>query len=169
MKHSGRFLFVALLAGFSAGCGMMFGGSRQSVNVDSSPPAEVAVVQTGMVQSTPTVLSRPRKDNYVLTFEKAGYDQKKLELQRKMRGGILVMDILFTGLIGVVVDAATGAWYKLVPDRVTAVLTKKEGSSSALPETVKVTVSLLESDSPVQGVSVESDAPGVTVRVEREK
>jgi hypothetical protein len=40
-----------------------------------------------------------------------------------MQGGILVLDILFTGLIGVIVDAVTGAWYKLSPETATVSLT----------------------------------------------
>ena len=107
MKRS-EFVLAVALAGLSAGCGAMFGGSRQTVHVDASPPSSVTVVQTGMTQNTPTTISLPRKDNYVLTFEKDGYEPKKVEVQRKMRGGILVLDILFTGLLGVVVDAATG-------------------------------------------------------------
>lgn len=166
MKCSVLFLAVAL-AGLSAGCGAMFGGSRQTVHVDSSPPASVQVVQTGMTQNTPTALSLPRKDNYVLTFEKDGYEARRVEVQRKMRGGILVLDILFTGLIGVVVDASTGSWYKLVPDRVTTVLTKKEGASSDLPETVNVTLCLDNEDEYLQNLSASADASGVTIRVER--
>lgn len=166
MKRSALLLVVAL-AGLSAGCGAMFGGSRQTVHVDASPSSSVTVMQTGMTQNTPTTLSLPRKDNYVLTFEKDGYEPKKVELQRKMRGGILALDILFTGLLGVVVDAATGSWYKLVPDRVTTVLTKKEGASSNLPETVGVTLSLGKADGPIQNLSVATEAEGVTVLVER--
>lgn len=166
MKRS-EFVLAVALAGLSAGCGAMFGGSRQTVHVDASPPSSVTVVQTGMTQNTPTTISLPRKDNYVLTFEKDGYEPKKVEVQRKMRGGILVLDILFTGLLGVVVDAATGSWYKLVPDRVTTVLTKKEGAASDLPETVNVTLCLENADAYLQNLSASTDAGGVTVRVER--
>jgi hypothetical protein len=165
MKRGGTFLAVGL-SGLLAGCGAMFGGSRQTVNVDSDPPASVTVLQTGMTQSTPTTLSLLRKDTYVLTFQKVGYDQKKVEVRRKMRGGILAMDILLTGLLGIVVDAATGSWYKLEPENITVTLTRQPGSSLDLPEKVKVGMSLVNAGRHVQTLKIESDQPGVTVGVE---
>ncbi len=169
MKIISMLLAVMLAGVLCTGCGAIFGGSRQTVNVDSTPSSSLTVVQTGMTQNTPTTLSLPRKDNYVLTFEKAGYEQKKVEVQRKMRGGILVLDILFTGLIGVVVDGATGSWYKLTPDNVAVSLAKKEGASSELPEKIEVRFSLTGGDEYGQGLAVTSDEPGVTVRVERKR
>jgi len=163
MKQSGVFLASVMSGLLVTGCGAILGGSRQTVNVDTDPPASVTVVQTGMTQNTPTTLSLLRKDTYVLTFQKVGYDEKKVEIRRKMRGGILAMDILLTGLLGVVVDAATGSWYKLVPEDITVTLTRKQGSSSDLPEWIEISASLVDAG---RTLKVASSQPGVTVRVE---
>lgn len=48
--------------------------------------------------------------------------------------------MLFTGLIGVVVDAATGSWNKLRPESATVSLTKVDASVEG-PDTILVSVS----------------------------
>lgn len=148
------------------GCGAIFGGSRQTVQVDSSPQATVTPSPGGMTQTTPSTLSLLRKENYVLTFEKEGYEPKKFELQRKMRGGILALDLLLTGGFGIVVDFVTGSWFKIVPGKLNVVLTKKAGASSQLPDVINVRLSLENDKGPVQGLQVTSDVPGVSVKVE---
>lgn len=78
-----------------------------------------------------------------------------------MQGGILALDILFTGLLGVVVDAATGAWYKLAPESAVVSLTKVADGDG--PDTIQVYVTR-------QGdvLKLESSAPGVSVHVQPE-
>ncbi|MCI0597341.1 MAG: hypothetical protein L0Z48_12495 [candidate division Zixibacteria bacterium] len=169
MKRGRTFLAVGLSGFLAAGCGAMFGGSRQTVYVDSSPPANVTVTQTGMTQTTPTTLSLARKDSYVLTIQKQGYETRRVEVERKMRGGILAMDILLTGLLGVVVDAATGSWWKLVPERVDVTLPREATGSLDLPETVRVQLGFSEGDEFSQSFSVTADQPGVVVTVEKAK
>ena len=75
-----------------------------------------------------------------------------------MQGGILVLDIFFTGLLGVIVDAATGAWYKLEPT--TAVVTLTQSAPGPGPETIDVHLR-----SEADEVHVESSAPSVEVQV----
>lgn len=96
-----------------------------------------------------------------MTFELTGYKPATFQVQRKMQGGILALDILFTGLLGVVVDAATGAWYKLTPESAVVSLTKLVAGAG--PDTIQVYVTR-------QGdvLRLESSAPGVSVHVRPE-
>lgn len=151
---------VFCFALFNISCGAMFNGTTQEILTQTSP-TEVQVVVDGanVPYTTPTTLILERKDNYVLTFSKQGYAEKKVEIKRTLNGGILVLDIL-TGGIGVLVDAVTGAWYNLTPTTV-AVSLVTLGEIDG-PETIEVAVRQDEDQ-----LVIDSSTKGVTVRVER--
>ena len=157
-------LCVVLLPPVVAACGLMFGGAHQSIQVQSSPEAAKVTTSppTGEF-TTPTTLNLERKSDYALTFEKAGYSPAHFQLQHHMRGGILALDILFTGLLGIIPDAATGAWNKLSPETATVVLTKVSMVDG--PDQINVGIHV---GNGVQGddALIDASSPGVTVRVE---
>ena len=57
-----------------------------------------------------------------------------------MRSTSLILDILFTGLIGVIVDAATGGWWELSPDDVTITLERADDSVDG-PVAIEISIS----------------------------
>ena len=144
-----------------AGCGLIFNGSRQPIQVQSSP-ADTKVTTTPPTgeYTTPTTLNLERKNSYTLRFEKDGYSPATFEIQSRTSGGIVVLDVLFTGLVGVVVDAATGAWNKLSPEAATVSLTKL----AAIPGPDTITVGITVDHG---RVVLTPSAPGVNVRAER--
>ncbi len=76
--------------------------------------------------------------------------------------GIIILDVLFTGLIGVVVDAATGSWNGLSPESATVALSKINASVDG-PE--QIVVGLRQS-----GKGIVIDAPAdVSVGVARQE
>ena len=62
-----------------------------------------------------------------------------------MRAGPLILDILFTGLIGVIVDAATGGWWDLNPEDVTLALERVDDSVDG-PVAIEVSISSSRND-----------------------
>jgi hypothetical protein len=157
---------VVLVVATLPGCGAIFGGTRQSVQVTSAPDGATITTQPPTADyTTPTSLSLERKNNYTLTFTKEGYKPATAEIRKSLRGGIVVLDVLFTGLLGVVVDAATGAWHKLSPEEVTVSLTKLSADLPG-PDRIDVTLRTAREDQKGAAVTVDSTAPGVTVRVE---
>lgn len=150
-----------LLAALATGCGTIFGGTTQNVRVASSPNAAQVNVPAGATYTTPTTLDLKRKNEYVLTISKEGYETREVEINNSLRGGMLALDILFTGLVGVVVDAATGGWYSLNPTNVDVSLARASNDPSVGPETIEVQLNSID------GVlRVDSDKP-VKVRVEK--
>lgn len=153
---------VLAMSPWLAGCGVIFGGTRQALRATSSPDGTTVTTTPATVEfKTPTTLNLERKQGYVLTFALPGYTSQQVEVQRSIRSGILVLDIL-SGLVGVVVDAATGGWYKLSPESVSVTLTKIDASVNG-PDTITVALDTQSGDDSRVGVA--SSAPGVMVDV----
>lgn len=144
------------------GCGAIFNGTRQDVMANSSPDgASIAVAPTGAHFTTPTSMSLERKQDYHLTFTKEGYDSAKVDIEHHMNAGILVLDIL-SGLVGIIVDAATGAWNNLTPSTVQAALTKTDANVQG-PASIRIDVTMKGGT-----LSIQSSQPGVGVNVRKD-
>ena len=156
-------VLVAVSAVSATGCGVIMHGSRQDIMVQSSPAG--AKLETNPVSgsyTTPTTLNLERKNSYTLTFTSAGYTPATFNIQNKLGVGTVIADVLLTGLVGVVVDGITGAWYALSPESATVTLTKATDGPG--PDTIHVEIA----GSATSGeVGIKTDAPGVTVRVEK--
>ena len=123
-----------------AGCGVIFGGTTKNISITSAPSAATITTapQTG-TSTTPTTLSLERKNAYTLIARRDGYNEAQYRIRKSMRAGPLILDILFTGLIGVIVDAATGGWWDLNPEDVTIVL-ERAGDSVDGPRVIEVSI-----------------------------
>ena len=108
MKHTFPIVLLLLLAG----CGMLFIPSTKDVTVNSSPvEAQVSIdgVDHGL---TPLTIELDNNESHTIVISKDGYETVTCNLTARVKGGIIVLDIL-GGLIPVIVDAATGAWKAL--------------------------------------------------------
>src|SRR2546425_12829976 len=88
------------------GCGLIVGGgSRQTVQVQASPAgAKITTAPPTGDYTAPTSLNLERKTSYVLNFSKEGYSPATFQLESHVRGGIVIADVLLTGLVGVIID-----------------------------------------------------------------
>ena len=134
-----RQAMAVVLAVTLAGCGTLMGGGSQGIRVASDPTGSLVVANPGdRKQTTPATLSLERRQNYTLTFSKDGYSTETVHLDRKMRTGVLIADLLLFPA-GVIVDAITGGWYKLSPDTVSAHL-RKLSADVAGPDVIEVAI-----------------------------
>jgi len=165
MLHSVGVVFTLVAVMFySSGCGVMFGGTRQAIDVNSTPTASSVTGDPSIGEySTPASISLERKSNYVLTFQKEGYESATFTIRRQIRAGIVILDVLFTGLVGVIVDAATGAWYSLSPKVVKVSLTKVAMIDG--PERIDISF-IMANDNEREVLSVTSSEPDVLIKVE---
>src|SRR6266568_3579389 len=116
---------LALLLPVLSGCGLIFGGSRQTIQANSSPSgATIKTAPMTATLTTPASVSLERKKDYTLTFSKDGYTSADVQVSHHVRGGIIVLDILL-GLVPVIVDApsrphgSTGQrWHRAGEDHV---------------------------------------------------
>ncbi len=132
-----KFLPLSFIVLAVSGCGLMFGGSTKTITVTSNPPgAQLTTNPVSGTFSTPSSIELDRKNNYTLVASLAGYSDSQMFLKKKVRGGILVLDILMGG-IWVVVDFVTGAIYDLDPDNVNMTLSKVDPTVDG-PDTITV-------------------------------
>ncbi len=141
-----RGLSVFALAISVVGCGTMFGGTTKNISVTSAPSAATITTNPSTaVFTTPTTLNLQRKNEYTLIARRDGYNEAQFQIRKSMRAGPLILDILFTGLLGVIVDAATGGWWDLNPEDVTLVLERVDDSVDG-PVAIEVSISSSRND-----------------------
>ncbi len=129
MNRLHRIISLGLVAAMVSGCASIIHGSRQDIRVVSNPSGAVVRVNlNNTATTTPGVLNLNRKEiAYVLTFEKQGYKPVEVSLRRTIDGW-LFGNIIFGGLIGIVIDFSSGSAYKLTPSEVETVLGEKTAS-----------------------------------------
>ena len=74
--------------------------------------------------TTPLILDLERKNNHIISIELDGYEEYETTLTRKVSGWVWG-NIVFGGLIGLVIDASTGGMYELTPEQLEADLKNK--------------------------------------------
>lgn len=113
-----------------AGCASVTRGWNNQMQFSSDPPD--AIVQTTMGHScrTPCNLQVGRKDEFVATFTKPGYITEQVQVRTQIAGAGaagVAGNILVGGVIGMGIDAASGAALEHCPNPVAVVL-RRTGS-----------------------------------------
>lgn len=157
MRHVITICLCLALTG--AGCATILRGSTQNIPVQTAPAA-VSFDVGGFSYTTPTTLELERKNEYILEFSKEGYDSSRIRISKHISGGYIILDALLTGLLGIVVDAVTGAWYNLKPESVTVSLSKV----SAVPGPEEIEIGLKMGKGP-GALEITSSGPDVNIRV----
>jgi hypothetical protein len=107
-------LIAALLL---ASCATIIHGTHQDISFSSTPSGAKVFINGMDKGSTPVVVNLERKSTYVVKIQIDGYLPYETNIIRKVDGWI-AGNIIFGGLIGLVVDAASGGMYKLSPEQI---------------------------------------------------
>ena len=107
-----RRCFLGMLAclGLSAGCATVLGPSKHDIRVRSDPSGAHVWVNGANQGSTPTVARVPAGNDARVVVALNG-KRRECAVAYQLSGGWLVADLVF-GLLPLLVDAATGAWYQ---------------------------------------------------------
>lgn len=122
-----RILSLSLAASLAlSSCCTIVNGKYDDVNVSSNVAGATVRVDGMEKGKTPCVVEVKRTAGQTMTVEKDGYDTHSTQLTASASGWVFG-NLLFGGLIGLFVDAATGSWVDVEPDTVNATLvpTKK--------------------------------------------
>jgi hypothetical protein len=127
-----RVWILALAALPLGACATITRGTDEQVQFMSEPSgAEVTTTLGSGCPATPCTLMIPRKDQFVATFKMPGYRSENVMVGTRMSGGGtagMVGNALVGGIIGVAVDASSGASMDHFPNPVVVSLVP-----SALP------------------------------------
>jgi PEGA domain-containing protein len=139
-------LFALLLAAvFFNSCATITRGVHEKLKVESNPPGANIALSTGEKGVTPAVfVEKRRRDNFTVTVSKPGYESQTVTVVSKAGGtGVTAMAanaIVFGGIIGMGVDAGSGAYHSLYPNPVSITLkpagsrARKSGSTATKPK-----------------------------------
>jgi hypothetical protein len=142
----------------------MFQGSNQTIEIQSTPSGAKFTGSPGIGEyTTPASVKLSRKYSYDLTFTKEGYKTATSHIHASAGFGYIFLDVFFTGLVGVIVDAATGSWNSLSPSTVIVTL-EKEDISTLGPDKIEVQLSAVGTD-----LKIISDGPPVEVSITKSK
>jgi len=105
-----KILALGLICLYLSNCATLFKGTKEEVNFNSNPIGAEVWIDGKMMGKTPVKFELKSKKEYVIEFKYEGYEIQTVNLTNHIGTGWIILDIL-TGLIPVIIDAATGAWY----------------------------------------------------------
>lgn len=114
-------LFPLLAALLLASCATIIHGTRQDISFSSTPSGAKVYINGMDKGSTPVIVNLERKNTYVVKIQIDGYIPYETNIIKKVDGWI-AGNIIFGGLIGLVIDAASGGMYKLSPEQIASEL-----------------------------------------------
>jgi len=120
-----KIIALGLAILYLSSCATLFKGTTEEVNVNSDPQRAQIFIDGKLMGETPITLKMESKKTYLIEFKKEGYKTKTFNLTNHVGAGWIILDVL-AGLIPVVVDAATGAWYHLDQKNVNMILEKQQ-------------------------------------------
>ena len=107
------------------GCATIISGRMQSLPVTSSPDGAIVTMGT-LRQQTPCTLELDRRMGvYQIKIEKEGYEPMTVTLKKGVNGWVFG-NIIFGGIIGIVIDMVSGSASAFKPSEVEVNLIKQQ-------------------------------------------
>jgi hypothetical protein len=143
MKFDTRLALRAALltcAAFSLGaCATVTRGSSQAWTVETTPGGAAVATTTGFkCDATPCTFKMKRKKEFDVTITKAGYKPYTASVTNQISGkggAALAGNVLVGGVVGLGVDAMTGASKDLTPNPLKVTLEPANGTVAAASTT----------------------------------
>ena len=94
------------------GCATLFKGTNSHLGMHSNPTGAEVYINGKYVGKTPLSLKLSSKTSYAIEFKMEGYKSITRNVTNKVGAGWVILDVL-GGLVPIIIDAVTGAWYDL--------------------------------------------------------
>lgn len=136
-----RSIGIVALSVMLGGCASVTRGTTENISISSTPSGVEAVVsglEVPTTCTTPCAIVAKRSADITITFEKEGYQSQTVQLTKEVSGtgaAGFAGNILAGGLIGMGVDAATGAATDHKPNPV--IVTMQPSAPHAAPRAPK--------------------------------
>jgi hypothetical protein len=128
MKTLTSIITISVLLLFTQACGTIMQGSTQQVGISSNPSNASVTINGQNHGNTPMIIDLKRKDSHMVRIQLEGYQPYETSLTRSTSGWVWG-NIVFGGLIGLVVDATAGGMYKLTPEQIVSELQSSQNGS----------------------------------------
>jgi hypothetical protein len=119
---------IILVMTIMAGCCSIICGTTQEVAFNSSPAGATVTVNGVSCGQTPVSLDLKRGRKQTIRIEMDGYQPYDIALSRGNNGWIFG-NLLFGGIIGLVIDCVNGSIYTIKPDVIQANLLKDDSGT----------------------------------------
>ncbi|MCJ7680004.1 MAG: PEGA domain-containing protein [Candidatus Aminicenantes bacterium] len=116
---------VLTLALVLSGCATIFKGEYTDVSVKSEPDGARVFINGDYYGQTPLRLELKTNQSYTIEFKRDGYKTQVRHIKNEIGVGWVVLDVI-CGLVPVVIDALTGAWYDLDQKYVNVILERQQ-------------------------------------------
>jgi len=116
-----RKMAIIALAFTISGCATITRGTTDQVQIHSNPPNANVRTSMGFTCVTPCTLKANRKDEFTVTFAKAGYHTAEIPVTTRVApdGAVgFAGNVVVGGLVGIATDAVTGATLEHYPNPV---------------------------------------------------
>ena len=136
------------------GCASITRGSKDTLVVNSDPSGAKVSLSIGLSGKTPCAFKVSRKGGFVVKIEKEGYETIELQVVGQISGGGsagMAGNVIIGGIIGMGVDAATGATKDLKPNPIDVKLIpikqgdKPPGQTNIEGKEINLKLSIVES------------------------
>ena len=117
---------------FATGCTTITRGTKDTLVIETDPPGAEIEISNGLRGKTPASFKMSRKEEVVVKITKEGYQPVEVNVNSQMvtaGGAGMAGNVLIGGVIGMGVDAATGATNDLKPNPIKVTLEKIGGVS----------------------------------------
>jgi hypothetical protein len=110
-----RLLMAALIAAPCVGCASVTRGTTENISIATTPSgatADISGLETPTQCVTPCVVQAKRSADIIVAISKPGYEPQTIPLTKEIPGSGaagFAGNLLLGGLVGMGVDAATGA------------------------------------------------------------
>jgi hypothetical protein len=143
LQRASRALLIAAVAASSAACATVTRGTTEAWTVETDPGGAAVKTTVGFAcDATPCTFKISRKAEFDVTISKPGYKTVNTRVIHQTAGaGAAGMagNVLVGGLIGVGVDAISGATQELKPNPLVIKLEAEGASVAAAPAVVETT------------------------------
>ncbi|MDH5409506.1 MAG: PEGA domain-containing protein [Gammaproteobacteria bacterium] len=115
----------AVVVWLLSGCVIVIKYKTDNVDVSSDHSPAKVYVNGHLMGMTPVKLKLESEKVYHIEFKKEGFETKKFTITNHVGVGWITLDIVL-GLVPVIVDPDTGAWYELNQDNINTILEKQQ-------------------------------------------
>ena len=125
MKKAVSIMVLITFVFMLSNCATIFKGEYRDVRINSEPDNAQVYVNGEFQGRTPLKLELRPDESYTIEFRREGYNTQVRQIKNKIGVGWVVLDVI-CGIVPVLVDALTGAWYDFDQRYVNVILERQQ-------------------------------------------